>query len=302
MAIRWIAAFVLGYLLGGIILVILYLFISLHQAVYVLWGKQKAPPLQLLCIISANLFPRFLGGVVAVNATIWHGLSFILICILSILTYLISFGTLALFWRIEKEDLIEKDRLETPNDNMPRPQSGFFLRNGERWQHRGFLAAVILSGLTLSIYIVLQNCNIGLLHLQSITGLCSVVNNFVHKNEYSKPTLLLVSVFLLALSLICSRFVVWSFSRFRFQIKDVVVATKKIATPVLISAYHVVLILAMVWKSSLLLLIGFSLMSITFLVWFEDMTYDEFSGDALRRKLPIILGEMYAFLFTAPRK
>jgi hypothetical protein len=345
MVIRWTAAFVLGYLLGGVVLVFLFLFISLHQAVYVLWGKQslilgarvekgdtrrfireEARYLLLLYIISANLFPRFLGGVIAVNVSVWHGLPFILICMLSIVTYLISFGTMALFWKIEKKDLIQKG-LSSKEDEMPRPQSTFFLNQGERWQYGGFLAAVIFSVFTVLIYVAFQICNVWPPQLQNPIGLCSVVNDFVEANKNSILTRVLVLVFLFGLAIICVTFLAQMFPRYGGRVKEVIgyrfgrsdentdrsgenadrdrkrnngIAIKDVVAPVLLGAYHVGLILAMAWESTILLLVSFCLMSVAYLTMFEGMTYEEFTLDKYRKELPIFLGKIYAFLFTAP--
>jgi len=91
---RWTFSLALGYLIGGVSLLILFLLISLHQILYELWGKPRGDklPKGLLIFISFSTVFRFVAGILAIEGSYWSYTPFLL---LIVVFYFYSFGS----WR-----------------------------------------------------------------------------------------------------------------------------------------------------------------------------------------------------------
>lgn len=177
MIVRWMLALVLGYLLGGINLLIVFLLISFHQAVYVLWAKPRSAKhpksrrqhRELLFVLSFNLSLRFLAGVVAVVGSQWSLSPFVLFFVLF---YFCSLGSLAAFWKMEADYQKQEHEKDKDKPLYPRPQSEYYLNRGEFWQHVGLVAAVLFGSFMVIVQFIALRCNTKLPALDVLYGQC----------------------------------------------------------------------------------------------------------------------------------
>jgi hypothetical protein len=194
--IRWTLTLTLGYMLGGWQLFLLFVLVSLHQAIYVLWGKPRGDkhPIILLTIISFNVAPRFIAGVMAVSGALPITMPML---VLFAIFHFFSFGFMAAYWKMEA---VEIQNNKNSKSKIPeRPQSKYFLDEGEGLQHQGFIAAVI-SSLALLIGYFLSNKDV----LQAVS--CYLVRHisdfFLCTNLDGALALVLVVCFILSVHLL----------------------------------------------------------------------------------------------------
>ena len=164
MLVRWVLAFFLGYAVGGLALLLLFMVISLHQVLYELWAKPHAGkhPLVALFVLSFNVALRFLAGALAIVGSHW---TFSPLIFVFVAFYFASLGGMANIWKLEGEHL-----LQTRGDaeaHRIKPQSNYFVsrmvRNkkgieketghGIFWQHVGLTGAVVFSLVIPAIHI-----------------------------------------------------------------------------------------------------------------------------------------------------
>lgn len=135
---RLLLAFTAGFLLGGMVIVLFFGVILLHQALYVLWAKPRAKkhPILLLFMLSPNTTLRFLSGFILITG--FNTIDIPLTMVLSIAFYQ-SMANSALLWRIEVEHLKKQDE-----PAFLRPQSLFFLQNGKRVQLFALIGSLLV--------------------------------------------------------------------------------------------------------------------------------------------------------------
>jgi len=291
MYVRWILALLLGYLLGGFALLMVFLLISFHQALYILWAKPRAAryPLLVLFIISFNISLRFLAGVVSVIGSQWSLSPFVL---LFVLFYFYSFGVMALQWKIEAE--YQRDK----NQNIAiRPQSEFYLSHGRFWQHVGLVAAVLFAGFILLIHIISLSCGTTLFFLQDWYGQCSSdVGVIQYVNLGLENSIVLIFGFITAFLLITFLFVLL----FQKVGNLIAIGIKKIkgVLVAILAAINISLFFTFViGKDISLLNWNFLVFSILLLIAFEGMTYLEYTFTNLKNRIPWIKGALYSYLF-----
>lgn len=257
MFIRLFLALILGYFLGGIPLLAVFLLIALHQVVYVLWAKPRGGkhPVIILFVLSLNVSLRFISGVVAVVGFSLSNI-FIPIILLFAIFYFYSFGGLAAFWKMEAKDCEEK------KEKYPRLQSEYYLTQGVYYQHTGLLIALLLSNaLFFSLF-----TNFGNVAIFTVIEAIILILFFVYYGKVVKAhPIAKVIKSLLSLTLLLLNY-------FAFLIAFIVV------------------------NKSFLLLSNLLLIA-NYLLLYEGMTYEEYIFENIKKKLPEIKKSLYNFLF-----
>ena len=261
---RLLLAFILGYFLGGMALVSVFLLICLHQIVYVLWAKPrgKEHPIALLCILSFNVSLRFLAGVTSIIGFNWFFIPNPLqpIILLLGIFYCYSFGVLAAFWKMEAEDCKKNKPLG------PRPQSLYYLNRGIYYQHIGLLVALVLS----SALFFFNSKNI------VVTGIVIAV-------------LIITTLFVLY-------YVIVYYYQKNTKIPLIIIVIKNLSPILLISSYCT-FIDALVTKDQSTLFLSNCFLITYYLLLYEGMTYLEYSFENIKKRLPQIKLCWYTYLF-----
>lgn len=295
LGIRLLAALILGSLLGGFALLSVFLFICLHQIIYVLWAKprsarnsnSKREQRELLFFLSFNTSLRFLAGVVSVAGLNWALSPYILFYVLC---YFCSFGALAAFWKMEAQHY-EKEREQF------RSQSHYYLSNGHFWQYVGLLAAVLV-GICMIIFQVLAlSCDP---IISNFYSQCILKNGVLHYVDYSVSGMLLVLI-LITLFGVISYGLVWRFRPLGNTIAKLVEKAKSILVPLSLIGTVVVLFLLppfVHWNSVFTLFLGFFFLNVGYFFMYEGMTYEQYTNANFWKQLPNIKKAVGYFLFV----
>lgn len=287
---RWALSLILGYLLGGTHLLGLFILISLHQAMYVLWGKPRSEkkPLTLLIIISFNVSFRFVAGVMAVVGPSWSYLPFL---VLIAIFHFYSFGFMAALWKMEAFHI-----RNTPHPQLfERPQSYFFYSNGEALRYQGQVGAIILSAVFFAVQIMSTfRTNLYWVgHLFYKDFLYMRFNNLI-----GFALILTIIIFVHFLTFI----VKIMFSRVIKPIKLLLRKIKTIVTIVSYSSFLACLFWAATGKYPLIYFGGIFFMNLGLLTMLEDMKYEDFVAQEVFRQIPHLFNLWSAYLFKPPQE
>jgi hypothetical protein len=293
--IRWTLALVFGYMLGGWQLFLVFMFISIHQAVYVLWGKPRGRehPIILLCIISLNIAPRFMVGVMAVSGT--FPLTIPMLMLLAIFHFF-SFGFMAAYWKMEAIDFANKKKQGV--DVQERPQSEFFLSHGDDLQHQGFLGAIIVSLILLVGYFFSnQNASPAV----SCYQVRSVSDLFLCDGFDGKLALTLLTLFILSIHL----FSYYSRRVFGWLEKYITPIMLRIKTGMMLISYTIfflglIYVLIEKNKSIYVYFVAILFMNIGAFFMYEGMTWDGLMGLEVKRQIPVLIQLWLAYFFAPP--
>ncbi len=285
--IRWTFALVLGYLLGGLQLLLLFIFISLHQVLYVLWGKPNGEkhPVALLAIISFNLAPRFLVGVAAVSGESWTALP---IALLFVAFHFFSFGFMAMFWRLQATD----------NSIPRRPQSEYFLLRGESYQHQGFLGAIIASMLLLSGYLAVAQHN-QFVTLETLLG--SAAASLGHAGLRYVWFFVLSLLFVLGIHFV-SLVLRTLFSPLRAYLAALSMRVKTVAMIISYAIFVFGLAFSVAYGNARVFAVAFLFMNVGAMFMYEGMTWDELMSRESKRQMPVLAKLWLAYLFLPPER
>lgn len=256
---RLLLALILGYFLGGVALVCVFLLIVCHQIVYNLWAKPHAirnkargkHQLTILFVLSFNVFLRFLAGVVAIIGFQLYPLPIPIILLFGIF-YFYSFGVLAAFWKIEADHY---------GTNW-RPQSEYFQQRGVYCQHIGLILALLLS------------CVLFFSQIESI--LFALMSSGI--------------ILVITLLFVCN------YDKF-VKAHPIIKIIKSVAAVLLLLSNYIMFIAAILEKNNIFLLLSNLSLITNYLLLFEGMTYLEYNFEALKRRLPLIKLCWYAYLF-----
>jgi len=268
---RWTLAFILGYLLGGWQLLALFGFVSIHQILYVFWGKPSAEnhPLRLLFLLSFNIPPRFIAGVMAVAGTSWVTIP---ILVLSAIFHFFSFGFMAAYWKMEAVYIDNNPQL----DLSERPQSKFFLKVGDRWQRHGFISAVISSLILLMSY--------------------SLIDQSRLSSAWYFPLTLSLLLAIHAFTFMLFR----AFSRLGRQSSTI---TSKIQAYLMLISYAIFglgLLYSVLETRPIVYITAILFMNVGALFMYERMKWEELTGEEMRRQIPDVLRLWIAYFFVPP--
>jgi 4-hydroxybenzoate polyprenyltransferase len=304
LALRLFAALLLGYILGGFALVIVFLLICLHQMIYVLWSKprsardlnNKREQRELLFFLSFSVPLRFLAGVVAVTGSGWALSPYILFYALF---YFCSFGALAAFWKIEAKYYEKKPE-------QFRSQSQYFLDNGRFWQFVGLLTAVLVSTSMVVIQALALFC---VPAVSSFYGECTLRSEAIHYIDYGLLGIPLVLILIMLFGII-SWGLVRPFRSIGDSIAKLVEKAKSILTKLFFTATIVTLLLFLpyatwnnntTWNSVLILFLGFFFLNGGYFFFYEGMTYEQYTNEDFRNRLPKIKKALGYLLFEADK-
>jgi len=291
MYVRWSLAFLFSYLLGGFALLLVFFFITFHQAVYVLWAKPRSSkhPLIVLFTLSFNVSLRFLAGVVSIAGAQWSLTPFVL---LFVLCYFYPVGVMALLWKIEAE--YQRD---THQNIAIRPQSEFYLRHGEFWQHVGLIAAVVVAGAIFLNHVISLSCNTGFPYLQTWYLRCGVESRLAYFDNIGPVISIILIVGLIIIFMLLAFLFVRLFEKMSNLIVPGIRKIKGLLVAVLVMINIPLFILSIIKDDMALLLLGFLVFSIALLFVYEGMTYLEYTFTNLKIRMLLIAKVIYAYLF-----
>ena len=275
---RWTLGLVLGYMLGGWQMFALFIFISLHQAVYVLWGKPRGDkhPIILLMIISFNIAPQFIAGAMAVSGISWVDISTL---ILLVILYFFSFGFMAAYWKM---DAVHIETMKNKgSDILDRPQSPFFRKNGNAYQHYGFLIAIISSLLLLCRSLLADQIRY-LISLDIWLG--SIISGFSHIDLKNVPLLGILSLIIIILIITTILFKLLGLSA--SHISPIVIKIKIFMMAVSYLVFFLGLVFTVLEKNPLVYFVAILFMNIGAIFMYEGMQWDEFTGKEMKRQIP----------------
>jgi hypothetical protein len=287
---RWILAMVLGYALGGLPLTLGFLAISLHQMIYVIWAKPKAQdhPVLVLFTVSFNIALRMLVGVIAVSGEMWPA---VLTVILFIALYFQSFGGMSTQWRLEAEYTRKPD-----GTSSIRPQSNYFMRYGYAIQRYGLILAVIISAAPLIQSYIVDLCGFSLFPASS--SWCNAQRWLSNPQLGAVEALLAISIPICLLAALAPKHRDESrrnpISRLLIKI---VRRIRGVFGPLLFIAGFVLILLSTIYSRTDLFFFGIGSVNMAFVVTFEGMTYDEWTFENVRKRIPMIKMGWYAYLF-----
>ncbi len=305
MIMRWLLALLLGYVLGGLALLLVFLIITLHQGVYTLWAKPRAAkhkivkgPLDqyqliLLFLVSFNFPLRFLAGSVALLGFQWFQAPFVL---LFVLFYFSSVGGMAALWAAEAKE--RKQRFDKGDDAykhiIDRSQGAYFLKYGGLWQRLGLIAAVLVAALL----VVLQFLAVS--YPQTLPMLrdwwYSPVFGARDSLDFSWLSGLILGI--LGVVVACALITILLLSRIIGRLKEHIMLTVKAVEQNLCSLLAGGSFLAaLFWHNIFLLFSFFLLFEVVGLLTFERATYPELSGEAMREQFRRLKQVLYDFLF-----
>jgi hypothetical protein len=138
MLLRGALAFVLGYLLGGPSMLLVFVVIIIHQILYMFFFKPRDNryPLLSFFFMALNIPLRFWAGVVAVTGSNWTDPN---LALYFVIFYFLSLGTLASMWNIDAEYKKMKSTLEKES------RHGYFYDRGKPWSDRGLYSLLVVT-------------------------------------------------------------------------------------------------------------------------------------------------------------
>jgi hypothetical protein len=303
MLFRWILALILGYVLGGFSLLVVFLLISLHQAIYVLFAKPRSAkhPVALLFFLSLTVPFRFLAGVIAVVGPQWSMGPFVLFFVLF---YFCSFGALAAYLKMEAEHYYDIN----PNQ-LPRPHSEFYRQRGRFWQYVGLVAAVLFGTFMVIIQFLTTRCDSQLLPLQFLYARCAASSS----QAISFVPLGLSSIFwILGLITLFTLLSISFILVFNKPGNFIVRKIEKIKGVIMIVLFFLAIMLLLqatlntfpffMWNSVYILYWGFLFLNAGYLLMYEGMTYLDYTNTNLRNRLPCIKKAWFEFLFVPTKQ
>jgi hypothetical protein len=290
MIIRLVLAFLLGYWLGGLPLLLVFCAIIVHQVVYELWAKPKGSthPLLLLSWLSFNLPLRFLAGLVVVAGFQAALLPFIF---LFVSFYFCSFGGMAVHWKMEARNYLEDIR----------PQGKYFQsKKGDLWQHVGLIAAILVGLPVISMPYITLPCNARLPFLSANPiHQCNAL--FVNLGWAWSSVL---TIALIAISIAVSRALICLFKHI-----DVDQWITDVRNPFLFFLGIIMVLLLVILGSSLfianvrafdkaLLLIIFVINNIYFLIFYHNLDYLKYVQSDLSADIKSAALKIYRYIFN----
>jgi hypothetical protein len=271
--------------------VLLFLVISIHQAIYVLWLKPNADrfPVLTLLGLSFNVMLRFAVGFYVVAGAAW-GLTFSLL-IMAVL-YCYSIGVMSGIWKMEAAYY-----KETPF--VPRTQSGFFFRRGELLQRLGLIGAVLISTLLVVDRMISIPCVTGhSLIAQWYGGCLNGVTQYVQLDPLAA-----IGAFVLAclIALAVAGIILLIFYPLRRAYARFIRRARSSLLLITIVAMTSAIIIAL-WSWSLAAWAGYILLNhVLHFLRFEGLTYPEYAFDSVIKQLGAAGRLWYAYLFQDPK-
>ncbi len=297
MFIRWSLALVLGYLLGGIVLLVVFIVVSLHQIIYVLYAKSRGQehPVLLVFFIAISLPLRFPTGVLAVTGAelmpnpIWLQSALVVIFLI---VYFLSLGSMAAFWKMEAQYWLQYN-LSRP----PRLQGPYFAKRGHYWQHLGLLSASVVSLIAMTLYLLKVNCSQQSTILPEWYGSCQAGGQIVIFTNLSFGQGLIWLMVLAIVAILVAAFLLLLIRPKGKLISALFVRFKPVLSPMLMIAAVLTMIIALNGPEPIALFISITLLLISILFNFEGMTYLEYVSMPYLHKLPNIIKAWKDFLF-----
>lgn len=305
MIIRWLLALLLGYILGGLALLLVFLIITLHQGIYTLWAKPRSAKhktvkgafdqyqLILLFLVSFNFPLRFLAGSVALVGFQWFQAPFVL---LFVLFYFSSVGGMAALWAAEAKE--RKQRFDKGNDAykniIDRSQGAYFLKYGGFWQLLGLVTAILIAALL----VVLQFLAVSYAETFPMMRdwLSSPVYGALDSINFSWLSGLILGI--LGLVVTCALITILILSRKIGRLKEQIMLKVKATEQNLCSLLAGASFLAaLIWHNIFFLFSFFLLFEVIGLLTFERATYPELSGEVMREQFRRMKQVLYDFLF-----
>lgn len=298
LVLRICAAFVLALVLGGSALLILFIGILLHQALYAVWAKPRAAehPLLLLVILSLSWPLRVLAGVIAVAGGRWLVTPVILVLLVF---YFYSFAVMAAQWKMESEHGRKGGAV------LERLQHGYFLDKGLFWQRYGFSCAI---GITL-VLIVAE----GAVRVCSSAGLvwrwygvCGGSGDMVRYAAPGLGQLLGFGLVVVVMAVACGVAAQGILRRLKERERpgqrgsgSVVHLLRRPAVAILAPAAILLAGSGLGSGSALYLFWAILCLNVASYVALEGLTYPEYRYEPLRRSLPVIVRAWGSFLLRS---